>query len=68
VNTFIVLKILAQFASPMGVFTAGLVAGIVLALLRLRRLGQLVAGLAIAQLLVFSLPPVAGALLRPLEG
>jgi hypothetical protein len=48
VNSFIVLKILAQFASPMGVFTAGLVAAAVLALLRLPRLARLVAGVAIA--------------------
>lgn len=66
-NTFIALKILAQFASPMGVFTAGLLAGIVLTLLRLRRLGQLVAGLAIAQFIVFSLSPVSEALMLGLE-
>ena len=66
-NSFVVLKILAQFASPMGVFTAGLVAGVVLALLRLPRFGRLVAGLAIAQLLILSLYPVSNALMLPLE-
>ena len=66
-NSFVVLKILAQFASPMGVFTAGLVAGVVLALLRLPRFGRLVAGLAIAQLLILSLYPVSDALMLPLE-
>jgi uncharacterized SAM-binding protein YcdF (DUF218 family) len=67
VNSFVVLKILAQFASPMGVFTAGLEAGVVLALLRLPRFGRLVAGLAIAQLLILSLYPVSNALMLPLE-
>ena len=66
-NSFIILKILAQFASPMGVFTAGLVVAAVLALLRWPRLARLVAGVAIAQLIVFSLYPVSGALMRPLE-
>ena len=66
-NSFIILKILAQFASPMGVFTAGLVAAAVLALLRLPRLARLVAGVAIAQLIVFSLSPVSDALMLPLE-
>lgn len=67
VTGFIALKILAYLASPMGVFTAGLVAAAMLALLRLRRLGRLVAVLAIAQLLIFSLSAVSNALLRPLE-
>jgi uncharacterized SAM-binding protein YcdF (DUF218 family) len=67
VTSFIVLKILAQLASPMGVLVAGLVAGAVLTLLRLRRLGRLVAALAIAQLIVFSFSAVADALLDPLE-
>ena len=66
-NSFIILKILGQFASPMGVFTAGLIAGAVLMLFRLPRLGRLVAALAIAQLIVFSLYPVSGALMLPLE-
>ena len=66
-NSFIALKFLAQLASPMGVFTAGLVAAAVLSLLRLRRTGRLVAALAIAQLIVFSLSPVSDALMLPLE-
>jgi uncharacterized SAM-binding protein YcdF (DUF218 family) len=67
VTSFIILKILAQLASPMGVLVAGLVSGAVLALLRLRWLGRLVAALAIAQLIVFSFSAVADALLGPLE-
>src|SRR5262245_1351236 len=51
----------------MGVFVSGLVVGAVLALLSFRRLGGLVAALAIAQLVVFSILPVSEALLRPLE-
>ena len=66
-NSFIALKFLAYLASPMGVFVIGLVAGAVLALLRLPRLGRLVAALAIAQFIVFSLSAVSNALLRPLE-
>ena len=66
-NSFIILKILGQFASPMGVFTAGLIVGAVLILFRLPRLGRLVAALAIAQLIVFSLSPVSNALMLPLE-
>ena len=66
-NSFIVLKILGQLASPMGVFTAGLIAGAVLILFRWPRLGRLVAALAIAQLIVFSLYPVSNALMLPLE-
>jgi uncharacterized SAM-binding protein YcdF (DUF218 family) len=67
VTGFIVLKFLAQLASPIGIFTAGLLAGAVLALLRLRRLGRLVAALAIVQLLVFSFSTVSDALLGRLE-
>jgi uncharacterized SAM-binding protein YcdF (DUF218 family) len=67
VNSFILLKILGQLASPMGVFTAGLIAGAVLMLLRLPRLGRLVAALAVAQLVVFSLYPVSVGLMLPLE-
>src|SRR5271169_1311867 len=51
----------------MGVFTAGLIGGGVLILFRLPRLGRLVAGVAIAQLIVFSLYPVSDALMLPLE-
>jgi uncharacterized SAM-binding protein YcdF (DUF218 family) len=67
VNSFIVLKSLTYLASPIGAFTAGLVAAAVLWLLRLPRLGRLVAALAIAQLIVFSSTVVSSALLRPLE-
>ena len=66
-NSYIVLKILAYVASPMGAFTAGLIAAAVLSLFRLPRLGRLVAALAIGQLVIFSLYPVSGALMLPLE-
>ncbi len=39
-TSFIVLKVLAQLASPMGAFSAGLAAAVVLTLFRLRRLGR----------------------------
>lgn len=66
-TTFIALKFLSYLASPMGVFVVGLVAGAVLALLRFRRLARLIAGLAVAQFIFFSLGAVSNALLRPLE-
>ena len=59
-NSFIALKILAQLlATPLGVFVCGLVAAAVLILFRMPRLGRLVGALAIAQLIAFSLYPVA---------
>jgi uncharacterized SAM-binding protein YcdF (DUF218 family) len=67
VTSFIALKFLSYLASPMGAFVAGLVASVVLAVLRFRRLARLVAGLAIAQLIFFSLAAVSNALLLPLE-
>lgn len=66
-NSFIILKILGQVASPMGVFMAGLIVGAVLIMFRLTALGRLVAALAVAQLIVFSFYPVSGALLLALE-
>lgn len=66
-TSFIALKFLSYLASPIGAFATGLIAGAVLAALRFRRLAGLIAGLAVAQLFVFSLIPVANALLRPLE-
>ena len=66
-TSFIALKFLSYLASPMGVFVAGLVVGAVLALLRFRRLARLIAGLALAQFIFFSLGAVSNALLQPLE-
>ena len=45
----------------------GLIAAAVLILFRMPRLGRLVGALAIAQLIAFSLYPVAEALMQPLE-
>lgn len=66
-NSFIVLKFLAQLATPLGVFATGLIAGAILVLLKLPRLGRLVAALAIVQLIAFSFSAVSNALLQPLE-
>ena len=66
-NSFIALKFLAQVASPLGVFVSGLLVAAVLTLLGLRRLGRLIAGFAIVQLVVFSFSLTGNALLRPLE-
>lgn len=66
-TSFIALKFLSYLASPIGAFTAGLIGGAVLAVLRFRHLASLIAVLAIAQFIVFSLNVVANALLQPLE-
>ena len=64
---FTVLKFLTQFAMPPASMAAGLVLGGVLAIVGLRRFGKLVIALAIAETLVMSFPPVADALLEPLQ-
>lgn len=66
-NTFIILKFLTQLATPPGLLVGGVVAGILLAMVRLPRLGRLIAVLAVAQAILFSFNPVADALLKPLE-
>jgi uncharacterized SAM-binding protein YcdF (DUF218 family) len=66
-DTFTLLKFLTQFAMPPASMAVGLLLGGVLAVVGLRRFGVLVAGLAIAQTLVMSFPPVADALLEPLQ-
>ena len=64
---FTVLKFLTQFAMPPASMAAGLLLGGVLAMVGLRRFGKLVVALAIAETLVMSFPPVADALLDPLQ-
>ena len=64
---FTVLKFLTQFAMPPASMAVGLVLGGVLAMVGLRRFGKLVIALAIAETLVMSFPPVADALLEPLQ-
>lgn len=66
-TSFVALKFLAQLATPPGVLVCGLIAGGLLTLVRLPRLGWWVAMLGIAQAVLFSLNPVADALLLPLE-
>ena len=66
-DTFTLLKFLTQFAMPPASMAVGLLLGGVLAMVGLRRFGMLVAALAIAQTLVMSFPPVADALLEPLQ-
>jgi uncharacterized SAM-binding protein YcdF (DUF218 family) len=66
-DTFTVLKFLTQFAMPPASMAAGLLLSGVLVMVGLRRFGMLVAVLAVAQTLVMSFPPVADALLEPLQ-
>src|SRR5262245_26125049 len=66
-DTFTLLKYLTQFAMPPASMAVGLLLGGILALAGLRRLGALVAALAIAETLVMAFPPVSDALLEPLQ-
>jgi uncharacterized SAM-binding protein YcdF (DUF218 family) len=66
-DTFVLLKFLAQLALPPASLAVGLVVAGALALLGLRRLARLVTVLAIAELLFLSLPPVADALMASLQ-
>ena len=66
-DTFTLLKFLTQFAMPPASMAVGLLLGGVLAVVGLRRFGILVVVLAVAETLVMSFPPVADALLEPLQ-
>ncbi|CAN5759562.1 N/A [soil metagenome] len=66
-DTFVFLKSLSQLVMPPASMAVGLLVALLLAAVRLKRLAALVALLAIVELLVLSLPPVADALLEPLQ-
>ena len=66
-DSFTVLKFLSQFTMPPASMAVGLLLGGVLAIVGLRRFAKLVVALAIAETLVMSFPPVADALLEPLQ-
>jgi len=66
-DTFTLLKFLTHFAMPPASMAVGLLLGGVLAVVGLRRFGRLVVLMAVAQTLVMSFPPVADALLEPLQ-
>lgn len=66
-NTFQFLKVLVQLALPPASLAIGLLLAGILALVGLRRLARVVVVLAIAELLLLSLPPVAEALMATLE-
>jgi uncharacterized SAM-binding protein YcdF (DUF218 family) len=66
-DTFTLLKFLTHFAMPPASMAVGLLLGGVLAVVGLRRFGMLVVLMAIAETLVMSFPPVADALLEPLQ-
>lgn len=61
------LKILTQFVLPPASMLVGLGAALVLTGIGWRRLGLAVATLSVVETLVFAFPPVAAALIRPLE-
>lgn len=64
---FVFLKFVANLALPPASLAAGVVVWFLCALVRWRRLGLLVLGLAIAQTVLLSLQPVSDALVRHLE-
>jgi uncharacterized SAM-binding protein YcdF (DUF218 family) len=66
-DTFTLLKYLTSFVMPPASMAVGLLLAWVLLLVGLRRLGTLVAVLAIAETLVMAFPPVADALIEPLQ-
>jgi uncharacterized SAM-binding protein YcdF (DUF218 family) len=66
-NMFYFLKLLAQMALPPASLALGLLVAGVLLLFGLRRLARVVAALAVAELLVLSLPPVSDFLMASLQ-
>ena len=66
-DSFYFLKVLTQLITPPGMLATGLLVGAVLVALGFRRFGRFIATLGIAQSILFSLAPVADALLIPLE-
>jgi uncharacterized SAM-binding protein YcdF (DUF218 family) len=67
VDAFLFLKYVTQLVTPPGLLAVGLVLGVVFAVVGFRRLGRFLATLGIVQAILFSLSPVADALLVPLE-
>jgi uncharacterized SAM-binding protein YcdF (DUF218 family) len=66
-NTFAVLKVLANLIFPPASLAVALIVALVLTLCGWRRLARLVVVLGIAEILVLSFPPVADALMGSLE-
>ncbi len=66
-DTFFVLKVLAQWALPPASMAIGLVIAGVFSLLRWRRLAWVTAAVAVLETLALSWPPVSDALILPLE-
>ncbi|MFO1085023.1 MAG: YdcF family protein [Reyranellaceae bacterium] len=66
-DTFLVLKVLAQWAMPPASMAVGLVIAGMVALLRWRRLAWVTAVAAVLETLAFAWPPVSDALIQPLE-
>jgi uncharacterized SAM-binding protein YcdF (DUF218 family) len=66
-DMFAFLKTLTILVLPPASLAAGMLAGLLLAIVGLRRLGKFIAALAIAQAVAMSLPPVADALVMPLQ-
>jgi uncharacterized SAM-binding protein YcdF (DUF218 family) len=66
-NTFVILKILANMMLPPASLAIGIVLWLLMRLVGWRRLAGVTLGLAIFQTLVLSFPPVSGLLMRQLE-
>jgi uncharacterized SAM-binding protein YcdF (DUF218 family) len=66
-DTFLVLKVVAQWALPPASMAVGLAVAAVFAALRWRRLARVTAAVAVLETLVLSWPPVCDALILPLQ-
>lgn len=66
-DTFVLLKFLGHLALPPASMALGLLIAGVIALFGWRRLAKLVAVVAVAEMLLFAWPPVADALVAPLQ-
>ncbi|MDB5486391.1 MAG: hypothetical protein JWQ58_106 [Reyranella sp.] len=66
-NTFVILKILANMMLPPASLAIGVVLWLLMRLVGWRRLAAVTLGLAVFQTLILSFPPVSGLLIRQLE-
>jgi uncharacterized SAM-binding protein YcdF (DUF218 family) len=66
-SLYVFLKLLGHAALPPASMVLGIAAGAILFVMGLRRLGKFVAAVAVAQVILLSLAPVANSLMAPLQ-